>query len=184
MRQTMKDVDITRLLRQTHDDPQQTLFGIEPSWKESWWGMPAFEMKDAQPQYKITINFMAVEDVHTFAKKTGLPVTTQSDTAWFPHQEHLKGEFYYDGPPTNSKYPICIPSKGRWDCQTTGKILDRLGVKYHFLSKIQKKICTRTMLGRIRLLYFHFTTWDKVLSLYEILFGSGARNVSINVTGL
>ncbi len=75
---------------------------------------------------------MTSEDVSDFAKLTGLPVTTRSDSAWFPYQEPLRGQYYYDGPKTDSKYPVCIPSKGRFDCQKTGKALDRLGVSYRF----------------------------------------------------
>ena len=103
------------------------LFDIEPDWKDHWWGMPSFEMGDARPQHKITINFMTAEDVKAFAEKTGLPVGGQSDTAWFPHQQPLRGQYFYDGPKTDSKYPVCIPSKGRADCQKTGKALERLG---------------------------------------------------------
>lgn len=109
-----------------------TFFEVEPDWRSYWWGMPSFEMKDARPQYKITVNFMTAEDVKLFAKTTGLPVTTKSDSTWYPRQEPLRGEFYYDGPKTDSKYPVCIPSKGRADCQKTGKALDRLGVSYRF----------------------------------------------------
>lgn len=111
---------------------QQTLFEIEPPWKDKWWGMPSFDMEDARPQHKITINFMTSEDVKAFAEKTGLPVSGRSDSAWFPHQEPLRGEYYWDGPKTDSKYPVCIPSKGRADCQKTGKALDRMGVRYLF----------------------------------------------------
>lgn len=111
---------------------QSTLFDIEPDWRAEWWGMPSFEMGDARPQHKITINFMTAEDVKEFATRTGLPVTARSDSAWFPHQEPLRGQYYYDGPKTDSKYPVCIPSKGRADCQKTGKALDRLGVSYKF----------------------------------------------------
>jgi hypothetical protein len=94
--------------------------------------MPHFSMGDARPQHKITVNFMTDNDVKEFAEKTGLPVTTRSDSCWFPHQEPLKGEVYYDGPPTSSFYPVCIPSKGRADCQKTGKALSRMGVSYKF----------------------------------------------------
>lgn len=103
-----------------------------PDWREQWWGMPSFEMGDARPQHRITINFMTEDDVKAFAEKSGLPVTIRSDSAWFPHQKTSRLGYCYDGPKTDSKYPICIPSKGRADCQTTGKVLDRMGVSYHF----------------------------------------------------
>ncbi len=118
--------------RKTRQSVQPLLFDMPADWEDCWWGMPEFEMADARPQHKITINFMTAKDVKEFAKKTGLPVSTRSDTAWFPHQKPLRGQYYYDGPKTNSRYPVCIPSKGRADCQTTGKILDRLGVTHFF----------------------------------------------------
>ena len=123
--------NISRPLR-LKKETQETLFEVEEDWKEHWWGMPSFEMGDARPQYSITLNFMTAEDVKAFAEKTGLPVTTRSDSSWFPYQKPLTGEYFYDGPKTDSRYPICIPSKGRADCQKTGKALDRMGVSYRF----------------------------------------------------
>jgi len=122
-----------KLERKTREVEQDDLFGeVEPDWRSEWWGMPAFDMGDARPQHKITINFMTAADVAAFAEKTGLPVTTRSDSVWFPHQEPLRGEYFYDGPKTDSRYPICIPSKGRAECQKTGRALDRMGVSYRF----------------------------------------------------
>jgi len=118
--------------RKTHGE-EVLLFDLPPNWEDEWWGMPSFEMKDARPQFQIVMNFMTVEDVQAFAKKAGLPVTTQSDSCWYPHQERLSsGQYFYDGPKTDSRYPICVPSKGRADCQKTGKALDRMGVSYKF----------------------------------------------------
>lgn len=89
-------------------------------------------MADASPQHRITINFLTSDDVKDFAKATGIPVTTRSDSAWYPHQVKLNGSFEWDGPKDDSRYPVCIPSKGRWDVQKTGRALDRMGVSYKF----------------------------------------------------
>lgn len=110
----------------------KNLFDLPPDWRADWWGMPSFEMGDARPQYRITINFMTEADLLLFSEKTGIPLTTRSDSGWFPPQKPLNGSFEYDGPPTDSRYPICIPSKGRADVQKTGKALDRMGVSYKF----------------------------------------------------
>jgi hypothetical protein len=107
---------------------QPTLFNVEPSWKEYWWGMPHFSMNECRPQHSIVVNFLTVDDVKEFARITGIPVTTQSDSAWFPHQRPITGRFEYRGPKTPSRYPICIPSKGRAQLETTSKQLDILGV--------------------------------------------------------
>ncbi len=111
---------------------KSSFFDIKPSWTDHWWGMPSFSMGDARPEYQITINFITAKDVAAFAKRADLPVSIKSDSAWFPHQKHLSGQYCYDGTPTNSRYPVCIPSKGRADCQSTGKLLDRMGVSYRF----------------------------------------------------
>jgi hypothetical protein len=106
---------------------------IDPDWRTEWWGMPSFSMEDTLPNYRITINFMTKGDMEEFSRVAGLRIRTQSNSAWYPHQEVLsREEFYWDGPKTDSRYPVCIPSKGRWDCQLTGKVLDRLGVGYRF----------------------------------------------------
>jgi len=123
--------DFTKLKRQTRPEESQ-LFDLEPDWRKEWWGMPSFDMKDARPNRSVTINFMTEEDVRAFSQATGIKLSTKSDTAWYPPQERLRGEFEYTGPKTLSRYPICIPSKGRADCQKTGKALDQLGVEYKF----------------------------------------------------
>ena len=118
--------------RPTKEDPQATLFDLPPDWRDDWWGMPEFSMKDARPQYKMVVNFMTADDVKEFAKKLDLPVTIRSDSCWYPHQERLNGQIVYDGPKTPSRYPVCIPSKGRADCQLTGHVLNRMGVPHKF----------------------------------------------------
>jgi len=126
----MKDLNENRPVRERR---KGKLIDVEPNWKDIWWGMPEFEMKDATPQFRIVMNFMTREDVDDFARKLKLPLTTKSNSAWWPDQKRLKNaEFEYLGKPTDSRYPICIPSKGRADCQTTGKLLDGIGVSYKF----------------------------------------------------
>ena len=128
----MDDIKKT-ILRKTQESPQDTLFDMEPDWREHWWNMPSFDMKDATPRYKICINFMTEEDLRAFADITKLSITTKTKSSYYPSQDRLTpGEFFYDGPKSDSKYPICIPSKGRADCQQTGKALDRLGTTYKF----------------------------------------------------
>lgn len=118
--------------RPVHKDTKVGFFELAPDWKEHWWGMPEFSIQNAMPQYRITVNFMTREDRDNFAKATGVPISPTTDTIWYPHQVKLNGAFEYNGPPTDSRYPICIPSKGRAEHQKTGKVLDRMGVTYRF----------------------------------------------------
>jgi hypothetical protein len=78
--------DTSTLRRPTRPAQQASLFDMPPPWEEHWWGMPEFTMGDATPMRSITINFLTVEDVREFARRTGLAITAQSDSAWFPPQ--------------------------------------------------------------------------------------------------
>lgn len=120
------------LERPTREKEQRALFELEPDWRQEWWGMPEFEMKDASPQRSITINFLTESDIKEFQRLTGIYLAgRKTDSAWFPPQQRLQsGVWEYAGPKTNSRYPICIPSKGRWDYQKTAKALDGMGVSY------------------------------------------------------
>lgn len=105
----------------------------DEGWEKHWWGMPEFEMKDTTPQYKMTLNFMTYEDMKKFNEVTGIRATPTTQTIWYPEQPNITpGKYFYTGKKSDSKYPICIPSKGRADNQRTGKILDRIGVSYKF----------------------------------------------------
>lgn len=127
----MKDQDL--LKRHTRQISQEALFDIEPDWRHEWWGMPEFDNDDVRPQSRITVNFLTPQDRIDFARKLGIKISPQTDTIWHPDQKRLAGcEFYYDGEPSDSRYPICILSKGRASCQTTGKVLDKMGTSYRF----------------------------------------------------
>jgi hypothetical protein len=121
------------LKRIGREEIQESLFDSEPDWRAEWQGMPEFSNDDIRPQSRLMVNFLTPQDRSDFAEKLGVKLTPQTDTIWYPPQERLAGcEFYYEGEPTNNRYPVCIPSKGRADCQTTGKVLDGLGVSYRF----------------------------------------------------
>ena len=122
---------LTRPLRDSTS--QSTLFDIEPDWREEWWGMPSFEMGDARPLHRVTVNFMTTEDLREFADKLNAQLTTSTDSMFYPQQETLRGEYEYHGPAADTRYPVYIPSKGRADCQRTGRALDQMGVSYKFV---------------------------------------------------
>ena len=44
--------------RPTKESDQINLFDMEPDWRDYWWGMPNFEVKDARPGHQITMNFI------------------------------------------------------------------------------------------------------------------------------
>lgn len=112
----------------------KALFETEENWKKHWWGMPAFEQENRSAACQLILNFASRDDADEFVEKTGIRMSTKRTTsAWYPDQPRLpSGVYCYTGPKTDSKYPVCIPSKGRADCQITGKILDGMGISYKF----------------------------------------------------
>ena len=99
-------MDISRPVRE--DDPQQLLFELPSNWRDEWHNMPEFSVGDARPVRSITLNFMSHEDVADFAQQIGRKISRSCDSLWFPEQRKLRGEYEYDGPQTDSKYPgVC-----------------------------------------------------------------------------
>lgn len=114
-----------------------TLFDIGPDWKDHWWGMPEFEVSAHKiAAKKLVVNFPTTDDYNEFVSKNNLSVAATgggTSNAWFPSVESKMKDCYYDGGnEQKTRYPICIPSKGRAKTQITGKRLDRMGLDYVF----------------------------------------------------
>ena len=125
--------DIEKLKRPTREPEEAGLFSIDPDWKKHWWGMPEFNNESVKPQSQITVSFMTSEDRKDFCKKLGVKIGNKQKSMWYPLQQNPEpGEFKYIGAKTPSRYPVCIPSKGRAKLQVTGHALDKLGVDYKF----------------------------------------------------
>lgn len=100
---------------------------------EYWWGMPSFQQGDTRPEKRITVNFETIDDYREFCELVGLKATERTPSTWFPVREKTPPNFYeFIGPKVDTRYPVCIPSKGRWDVQTTGHRLDEMGISYRF----------------------------------------------------
>lgn len=128
-----EDEVLKQIERRSIESDEMMLFDVDPDWKTIWWGMPDFENKIIAPQYTLNVHFLTAEDRSDYAQKLGIKLTGDTISMWWPPQERLQqGAFVYTGEKTNSRYPVCIPSKGRADCQTTGKYLDELGVDHWF----------------------------------------------------
>ena len=77
------------LKRPVRTATQNALFDLPPDWKSEWWGMPEFTMGDATPQYRVTINFLTLEDLIEFGSRMGIALTAKSNSAWYPPQQKL-----------------------------------------------------------------------------------------------
>lgn len=135
---------------------QATLFEVPRTWEQYWWGMPAFEHGDARPQHSLTVNFETIEDLQEFAERFGLALTSKSLSTWYPPKKRAPGEVFWDGPKTPTRYPVCIPSKGRATIQTTGRELDRFGVDYRFFVEETEADEYRAAVGEERVVVMPF----------------------------
>lgn len=118
--------------RKAKPQAQQTLFDVQPNWKDHWWGMPAFEQVDARPTKTISVHFLTMDDFYEFCAALNVKLTPKSLSLWYPPQQRMNGEFLYVGPQADTRYPVCIPSKSRWDNHKTAAALDKMGVSYRF----------------------------------------------------
>lgn len=144
-----------RLIR---DESQFNLFESEHAVNDHYWGMPEFAYGDASPYRRVSINFETPQDVIDFQKTSGIKLTENTDSVWFPPRKASGPlDFFYTAPKQAARYPVCIPSKGRYDCQTTGKLLDDSGVDYKFFVEETEYdvYCERLGSERVVCLPFH-----------------------------
>ena len=100
--------------------------------------MPNLTVGDARPSRKITVSFMCETDAADFAKAVGIRLTPETNAIWYPAQTKSDSRFEYVSEKRKTRYPICIPSKGRSDTQTTGKLLAKMGADYKFFVEQQE----------------------------------------------
>ncbi len=130
------DISIEQLLdiEQKDNYEQLQIFQDDNTeYKKHWWGMPEFYNVEISPDSSVTIHFATAQDREEFIRRTSINIR-KAKSIWYPAPKihGTNGQFYYVGEKCDSKYPVCIPSKGRWDIQTTGHTLDELGVSYKF----------------------------------------------------
>lgn len=102
-------------------------------------GMPHYEPCDTQSYASIEIEFEDDAAYLDFQNKIGQKLSSGTKSIWHPKYEMGKyaGVRYIDT--TNSdesvmpKYPLYIPSKGRWDVRLTSDSLIRMGIKHYII---------------------------------------------------
>ena len=57
--------------------------------EEAWVGMPVFVNYDKKPHRQIIVSFGSEENIAQFVKFTGLLLTPQTRSIWFPPEEPL-----------------------------------------------------------------------------------------------
>ena len=119
---------------------QQSLLDVAPDWKKHWQGMPEFSQKNLMPWQSVTIHFRNLQDRQFFSKLIEQNITDLTKSLWFPKAEIEKkiDKRYRASTPLTPKYPIYVPTKGRWDSALTIKALDEIGVDYYAVIQPQE----------------------------------------------
>lgn len=126
------------------DDNELLTPGIgKKDWMKEWIGMPDFEMKNLQSWQSVIVHFENEQDRQAFAKFVGQTLTYKTKSIWYPKAKigHFAGTSWESRLPHHQKvprYPIYIPSKGRWKSRKTVRALDEIGVKYHVVVEPQE----------------------------------------------
>jgi len=66
---------------------QAKLFVVETEYEKEWYGMPEYKNQDLSPKYQIIVSFATKQDLKDFAQLVGQPLTTKTQSIWFPAVE-------------------------------------------------------------------------------------------------
>lgn len=124
-----------KALPQTFDAEQadQTdLFSFDDNWRPAWRGMPPYSNEDQSPYQTIEVFFDSRQDQQAFARLTDNSVTVETKSVWFPKVDvdAVVNLRWRSTRPQNPKYPVYVPTKGRWESAFTIKCMETLGIPY------------------------------------------------------
>lgn len=142
-----------------------SLDDVERRWEPLWEGMPAFEMGDTDAVQKILVCFRSREDVERFAaligdqawtNGIGSKITERTDSMWFggrdPDYVAPKELLWVSDAHNIPRYPIYIPSVGRWDTSLTARALEAINVPHRVVVEPAQYDDYARVLGADRLL--------------------------------
>ena len=109
-----------------------------------WVSMPTYEMGNAEAVQKIIVHFRTREDVQKFAellgkentrtKGFGREVSDRTNSMWFGDDSNYitPSDLCWTSESTwHPRYPIYIPSVGRWENPLTSRALTAIGIDDH-----------------------------------------------------
>lgn len=137
-----------------------TLFDVDPDWKDLWQGMPEYSHEDLQPWQSVIVHFARPEDREAFAKLVGQQLHAKTKFIWHPKAEIRKASdkvFTSNGVQATPRYPIYIISKGRWESRLTAKALEWIKVSYHIVVEPQELEQYAAVIPRDKILVLPFS---------------------------
>lgn len=119
---------------------QPTMFDNEPWWTKYWKAMPSFSLRDLAPAQTVYVHLRNARDREDFARLTGQTITDRTRSIWHPSAAiaRMVDKRYRTERPVQPRYPVYVPTKGRWESALTIKTLERLGVEYYAVVQPQE----------------------------------------------
>ncbi len=160
---------LAAIARPAPDKGFDSLFDVDPEWKDYWWAMPDFHAEDLSPARQLTMQFLTQADYNAFREMLGLKLLRHQNKTWWPPQDRpRRGEFCWRGVPSPTRYPVYVPSKGRAATATTPALLEQAGIEYKLVVEPTEANEYKIRFGADRVL---------VLPFHDLLQGSiPARN--------
>lgn len=152
-----QDALLAEVARVTPDTGQDALFDIEQPWEDYWWGMVDFSAEKMTPAYEMVVKFPSLDDYREFKEINGFRTMKHQNTAWWPPRQRLAvNEYVWEGTPSDTRYPVYIPSKGRHDVATAPGLLAQAGVDYRLVVEETEADLYREAFGADRVLVLPF----------------------------
>lgn len=121
------------------EQEQETLFEIDPDWKDLWRGMMPYDHKDLQPDSTLLVHFKDKRARAAFADLLKQTLNARTKFVWFPKAEiGTAADKVFTGEKVTPRYPIYIISKGRADSRLTSKAFEWAQVPYHIVVEPQE----------------------------------------------
>jgi DNA polymerase I-like protein with 3'-5' exonuclease and polymerase domains len=118
------------------EEVQPDLIDVNPKWRDSYWkGMPDYEHQDLMPWQTMLVHFMTPKDRAAFAALVQQPISAKTKFIWYPKQEwRLTAHQRWSSTKADEvtpRYPVYVPTKGRWETPQTIRALEKIGVPYY-----------------------------------------------------
>jgi len=113
----------------------------QDKWQTHWKEMPEFVQEENPPYRSITIKFNTQEDVDRLSKVIKQEITDKTKSIWHPKLEITKNYLLRWIQPegnTDTKYPLYVVSKGRWESMYTSRSLARMKIPHYVVIEPQE----------------------------------------------
>lgn len=82
-----KPPEVNKVLSDTREHLQDSLFEVDTDWQKEWQGMPECVNEDLVAFKSVTVNFTNFDDIKVFSGLVGQNVTIDTQSIWFPKVE-------------------------------------------------------------------------------------------------